>query len=327
MNITWRGGQFVNFSFEMDDHILRNRLFRAIGSIDVVENLALSSLTTFRIGGPADFVVAPENVKELTKALDVLKDMDIPYIVIGRGSNILAADEGFRGAVIRLSTNYFQHTKVQDNIITAEAGVTLTSLARTALSHGLTGLEFASGIPGSLGGGIYMNAGAYGGELKDVIQEVTIVDYEGKIRHLDKSEMGFGHRSSILQHKSWICVSAALQLSYGDKDQIEERMKELSEQRKAKQPLELPSAGSVFKRPEGYFAGALIEQAGLKGYAIGGAQVSEKHAGFIVNRGGATCKDVVMLIRHIQKTVKEKFGVQLETEIRYLTPDGLDRIG
>ena len=316
----------MNEQFEMGGNILRNRLFRAIGSIDVVENLALSSVTTFRIGGPADFVIAPENVRELTRAIDVLKDMDIPYIVIGRGSNILAADEGFRGAVIRMSTDYFQQTKVQDNIIIAEAGVTLTSLARTAQKHGLTGLEFASGIPGSLGGGIFMNAGAYGGELKDVVQEVTIVDYEGKIRHLDKTEMEFGHRTSVLQSKSWICVGAVLQLSYGDPEAIEKRMDELTQQRKAKQPLEYPSAGSVFKRPEGHFAGALIEQAGLKGYRIGGAEVSEKHAGFIVNRGGATAKDVVSLVRHIQKTVKEQFGVSLEPEIRYLTPDGLDRI-
>ena len=311
--------------FSLGTSSLRDRLFRAIGSIDVYEDLSLSGLTTFRIGGPADYVVSPENIDELNQAIRVLRDQGIPYVVLGRGSNVLASDEGFRGAVIRLSTDYFQRIRVEGELITAEAGVTLTHLSRTARRNGLTGLEFASGIPGSLGGGLYMNAGAYGGEMKDIVKEVTVVDLFGDQMTLSGEEMEFGTRSSILQKKSWIAVRAVLKLQKGDPQTIEQRMEELTQQRKAKQPIELPSAGSVFKRPQGYFAGALIEQAGLKGYKIGGAEVSEKHAGFIVNRGGATCEDIVSLIRYIQKTVEEKFGVKLEPEIRYLSPDGWDR--
>ena len=312
--------------YSMGSMSVRDRLFRAIGSIDVFEDLPLSGMTTFRIGGPADFVISPENVEELSQAIQVLRDCEIPYIVLGRGSNILASDEGFRGAVIRLSTNYFQRIQVEDDHITAEAGVTLTALSKAARRNGLTGLEFPSGIPGRLGGGIYMNAGAYGGELKDVIESVTVIDLFGNQMVLSPEDMEFGTRSSILQKKSWTVIRATIRLTHGDPDAIEAKMNDLAQQRKSKQPLELPSAGSVFKRPQGYFAGALIEQAGLKGYRIGGAEVSAKHAGFIVNRGGATCADVIELIHHIQKTVMEQFHVRLTPEIKYLSPDGWDLI-
>lgn len=304
------------------EHELRNLLYTAIGSIDVQENVRMSSLTTFRIGGPARYVIAPENTRELSGALNVLRSEDIGFVVLGRGSNILACDEGYHGALIK-TQNYFNRTIVQGNVITAESGVTLAALCRTAQLHGLSGLEFASGIPGTVGGAVYMNAGAYGGEIRDVLQEATVMDMTGQLLHLDAAELQFGKRSSILQKKNWTLVQAVFQLSEGDPEKIDEHMKELNQRRQDRQPLEYPSAGSVFKRPEGYYAGALIEQAGLSGRRVGGAMVSPKHAGFIVNTGSATAADVVELVHIIKETVLHSSGVALECEIRYLGPEGL----
>ena len=270
-------------------------------------------------------MVTPSNVEELKKIIEVSRENGLRMLVLGKGSNILACDEGFRGVIVRLDFN-FNNVKVNGTEVEAESGITLSALSKKVAEKGLGGLEFASGIPGTLGGAIYMNAGAYGGEMKDIIKEVTVLDTAGQLRTLSCEELNLGYRSSILQYKSWIVVKAVLQLEERDPALIKARMQELKEQRNAKQPVEMPSAGSVFKRPEGYFAGTLIDQAGLKGYSVGDAMVSTKHAGFIVNNGNATCKDVIGLIRHIQKTIKEKDGVDLYPEIRYLTPLGIDVI-
>ncbi len=298
---------------------------RIVGDWRVQVNFPLANLTTFRIGGPAAYVVTPSHIDELKEIMAVCREYDLKSLVLGKGSNILASDEGFQGVIIRLDSD-FRKVRFQDLIVEAECGVTLSALAKMLAEKGLGGLEFASGIPGTLGGAVYMNAGAYGGEMKDIIQEVTVVDMLGKIKHLDRSELQLGYRSSILQRKSWIVIKAILQMEKKDPALIKERMRELAEQRNAKQPVEMPSAGSVFKRPEGHYVGPMIEQAGLKGYQVGGAMVSPKHAGFIVNAGGATCQDVLQLIRVIQKKIKEQFQVELIPEIRYLTPRGLDVI-
>lgn len=301
-------------------------LFRDIvGDWRVQMDFPLSRLTTFRIGGPAAYVVTPSSIDELKKVLLVCRENGLKRLVIGKGSNILASDEGFQGVIIRLDSE-FQRVRIQNCIVEAESGISLSSLAKKAADKGLSGLEFASGIPGSLGGAIYMNAGAYGGEMKDVLQEVTVIDMLGDLKHLDRSELEMGYRSSILQYKSWVVVRGILQLEEKDPAKIKARMQELTERRNAKQPMDMPSAGSVFKRPEGHFVGTMIEEAGLKGYRVGGAMVSPKHAGFIVNTGDATCRDVTELIRHIQKTIKEQYGVELTPEVRYLTPRGLDVI-
>lgn len=291
----------------------------------VSTDVLLSGLTTFRIGGPADLVVEPASVDQLKKVLVILSEREEKYVVIGRGSNILACDDGFRGVVVRIGEAMQQVSK-QNAIIVAQAGASLSSLARTCVLWGRGGLEFAAGIPGTVGGALYMNAGAYGGEMKQVVQEVTAVDQTGRLFRLDKVDMQMGYRRSILQRKSWIAVECALQLEERDPLAVKALIKKYNQQRRDKQPLEYPSAGSVFKRPEGYYAGRLIEQAGLKGLRIGGAQISPKHAGFIVNRGGATCSDVLELIRQAQKRVYENSGVSLEPEIRYLSARGLDQI-
>lgn len=296
-----------------------------VGDWRVQVDHPLSRITTFKIGGPAAYVVTPSNIEELRKIIEVCQDNGLRMLVLGKGSNILASDEGFRGVIVRLDFN-FNNVKINGTLVEAESGITLSALSKKLAEKGLGGLEFASGIPGTLGGAIYMNAGAYGGEMKDVLQEITVVDLAGHIRRLDANELDLGYRSSILQRKSWIVVKAVLKLEERDPALIKARMQELKEQRNSKQPVEMPSAGSVFKRPEGYFAGTLIDQAGLKGFSIGGAMVSPKHAGFIVNTGGATCKEVIQLIRYIQKTIKEKDGVDLVPEIRYLTPLGIDVI-
>lgn len=301
-------------------------LFRDIvGDWRVQMDFPLSRLTTFRIGGPAAYVVTPSSIDELKKVLLVCRENGLKRLVIGKGSNILASDEGFQGVIIRLDSE-FQRVRIQNCIVEAESGISLSSLAKKAADKGLSGLEFASGIPGSLGGAIYMNAGAYGGEMKDVLQEVTVIDMLGDLKHLDRSELEMGYRSSILQYKSWVVVRGILQLEEKDPAEIKAKMQELTERRNVKQPMDMPSAGSVFKRPEGHFVGTMIEEAGLKGYQVGGAMVSQKHAGFIVNTGDATCRDVTELIRHIQKVIKEQYGVELTPEVRYLTPRGLDVI-
>lgn len=276
----------------------------------------MSRHTTFRIGGPADMMFFPAMEQQIALAIRLALDYHIPYTVIGNGSNLIVRDGGVIGLVIVLGER-FSHISIENNVLTAEAGATLSKVATEAQRAGLSGLEFVSGIPGTLGGGCAMNAGAYGGQLSDALIDARVL-IDGEIRTLMRDEMQMGYRTTLPLREGGIVLSARFRLQSGDPNAISERMRELNARRREKQPLNFPSAGSVFKRPEGYFAGALIEQAGLKGAQIGGAQVSEKHAGFIVNIGNATAGDVLTLIERVQKTVFEHSGVHLETEVRVI---------
>lgn len=298
----------------MSDEIV-TRLINITGKDNVRINEPMKNHTTFKIGGPAQYYVTPESVTQIQEVVSLCRDMNIPLHVIGNGSNILVGDDGVDGVVLALF-NTFSDYEIKDNVITAQAGMSLIKLAVVALREGLTGLEFASGIPGSVGGAVYMNAGAYDGQMKDVVTSVTVLDEAGNIRILGRDELDMGYRTSAVAKNNMIVLQVVIELKSGDKEQIKARMNQLSELRKQKQPLEYPSAGSTFKRPEGYFAGKLIADAGLKGYSIGGAAVSEKHAGFVVNMGGATAKDVVELTDYIKKRIMEQFGVTLELEVK-----------
>ena len=272
--------------------------------------------TTFRIGGPADVMFFPETPQEILVAQALATESGVPVTVIGCGSNLLVSDAGIRGLVIALGKP-FSRIEVRENAIFAQAGARLSAVANAALAHGLTGLEFASGIPGSVGGGAYMNAGAYGGQLSDVLTEVELLR-DGMAVRVPASEMDFGYRHSAAMESGALITGATFALQPGAPEEIRARMDDLNGRRRDKQPLEYPSAGSTFKRPEGYFAGALIEQAGLKGCRIGGAMVSEKHAGVIVNAGNATAQDVFELIMRVQHTVLDRSGVWLEPEVRLI---------
>lgn len=282
--------------------------------IECAKDIPLSSKSTFKIGGAADVAVFPKNITELEF---ITKTLDIPYIVVGNGSNILFEDEGYRGCAI--FTEKMNEVKVEGNRIYAGAGMSFTALAVNAKNASLTGLEFAYGIPGSVGGAVVMNAGAYGGQVSDVLESATVFD-TGKCEFytLTNDKMNLSYRHSILSdNKNLICVSATFTLKEGKKDEIDAVMRDLMQRRITKQPLEYPSAGSVFKRPApDLFVGKMIEDSGLKGYTVGGAQVSEKHAGFIINRGGATAGDVLDLVAHIQNVIRSNYGVELECEIR-----------
>ena len=288
---------------------------KILGEVEI--NVPLAPLTSFKIGGTAELFVRPNNLMELLNTLSILKENNIPYFLLGAGSNLLIRDGGVKGAVVCLGDG-FDYAHAKNDYILAGGAVSLAKLASEAKNAELTGLEFASGIPGSLGGAIYMNAGAYGGEMKNVITEVTYIDDDGEVKTLQCEDCKFGYRKSVFTEGNKIIISAKLTLNKGNKDEIIATMRDLNARRKDKQPLEYPSAGSTFKRPEGHFAGALIEEAGLKGYTIGGAQVSEKHAGFVINSDNATAKDVLDLIAYVQKTVKEKSGVTLEPEVKII---------
>ncbi len=276
----------------------------------------MSLHTTFKIGGPADVMLLPSSAEEVASAVKLLESSGEPYIIMGKGSNLLVGDLGIRGAVIKLSSEFGKIT-VSGTNVRAQSGASLASVASICLKNSLTGFEFASGIPGTIGGGAAMNAGAYGGELKDTIKSLTVLK-DGHISILENADCGFGYRTSRIMQEGMIVLEAEFGLSLGEYKKIAEKMGELSSKRNEKQPLEYPSAGSTFKRPEGYFAGKLIEDCGLKGYSIGGAEVSEKHSGFVINKGGASARDVVRLIEHIQNEVMKKFDVRLEPEIRFV---------
>lgn len=271
--------------------------------------------TSFKIGGNADAFISAESVDEIKALIAYCKNNDIPYLVMGNGSNMLVGDNGIRGVVIQVGSG-MQNVKIEGNTVYADAGILMSKLANIILKAELTGFETLSGIPGNLGGGIYMNAGAYGGEIKDIIDGVTYLTPDGEIKYAKKDELDLSYRHSMFCDKNYVILSAVLNLQKGNYDEIKEKMLDYNKRRSDKQPLNMPSAGSTFKRPEGHFAGKLIEDSGLMGYTIGGAQVSEKHAGFVVNCGGATAEDVFMLIEHIKKTVMDKFGVLLEPEVR-----------
>ncbi len=273
--------------------------------------------TTFRIGGPADCFLQLEDEEQLRKVRRYLGLAGVPFFVLGNGSNLLVDDAGYKGVVLQIGQKMSQIT-VQGCHIIAKAGATLRQVASAALEHGLTGLEFASGIPGTVGGGVVMNAGAYGGEMSQVVTQVCVVSNEGESMELDNDTMEFGYRNSVIRNSTFTVTQATFRLERGDRDAIRAKMEELAARRRGKQPLEYPSAGSTFKRPEGHFAGKLIMEAGLAGYSIGGAKVSEKHCGFVINTGDATSRDVRRLIAEIQKRVKEQFRVDLEPEIVFL---------
>lgn len=294
-----------------------NRLCEIVGSDHVCVDEPMKDHTTFRIGGNADYFVSPHSVKEIKEVIEACKEENIPYYVIGNGSNLLVSDKGYRGVIIRLFKN-FALLEVQENRIFVQAGVLLSKTAKKALEHGLTGFEFAAGIPGTIGGAMVMNAGAYGGEMKDVTESVTVLTQEGEIRRLMKNELEMGYRTSVIAKKGYLVLEAELMLQKGNREEIQEKMDELKEKRVSKQPLEYPSAGSTFKRPEGYFAGKLIMDAGLRGFQVGGAQVSEKHCGFVINNGNATAQDVIELIEKVSARVKEQTGVVLEPEVKML---------
>ncbi len=278
---------------------------------------AMSNHTSFRIGGPADLLFIPETVRDIKRMLAFCKDHNVPFYIMGNGSNLLVGDKGFRGVVIQISRNMNQVT-ISGTEVFAQAGVLLSTLANKILQEELAGFEFASGIPGTLGGAVYMNAGAYDGEMKDVLLSAEIITRKGDIKTLDLANLGLGYRSSHLMANGDIVLSAKMRLTKGDAELIRHKMDDLNMRRKDKQPLEKPSAGSTFKRPVGYYAGKLIMDAGLRGYTIGGAQVSDKHCGFVVNTGNATAKDVKALVAYIQQTVEDRFGVILEPEVRMI---------
>lgn len=273
--------------------------------------------TTFRIGGPADCFVQIENKEQLIRLQRYLKQLGMPFFMLGNGSNLLVSDKGYRGIVLQIGQK-MSKIEVDGNVITAQAGAAMSQVARAALEHGLTGLEFASGIPGTIGGGVVMNAGAYDGELSGVVTQVNVVNSEGECMELENDSMEFGYRTSIIRNNSFTVTEVILKLEEGDREQIRAKMEDLAARRREKQPLEYPSAGSTFKRPRGNFAGKLIMDAGLRGFQIGGAKVSEKHCGFIVNTGNATAEDVRNVISEVQKQVKERFHVDLEPEILFL---------
>ncbi len=285
--------------------------------LTVLQNAPMRAYTTFQIGGPADLLLQPETPEALALCRSVLKKAGVSSVVIGAGSNILVSDRGIRGAVIRL-TKPFSHISREGNTLTAEAGVSLARLSAAALAAGLTGFEFAGGIPGSLGGAVYMNAGAYGGEMKDVVVQTDYLDADGRLQTLTGDAHRFGYRQSAFTGQDAIILRSRLSLTPGDPDRIRETMGDLNARRRDKQPLSYPSAGSTFKRPAGHFAGRLIEDAGLKGASVGGAQVSEKHAGFIINTGGATAEDICRLMQYVREQVYNRFGVMLEPEVRLL---------
>lgn len=295
------------------------RIKQACSSLQLRERVALSAYTTLRVGGEAALFAEPRTEEEVVSLLHAAKEADVPVLVLGNGSNTLVRDGGFPGLVLHLGKDFSAIT-CSGRMLAAQSGALLSTLARVACENGLTGLEFAQGIPGSVGGGVYMNAGAYGGELAQVIRQVRVWDGQ-RIRDADKDEMSFSYRHTAAMERGWLILSAVFALNEGDREQIENTMRELGARRREKQPLEYPSAGSFFKRPAGYFTGQLIEQSGLKGLQIGGAQVSEKHAGFLINRGGAAAGDFLRLMERVQRTVERDSGVWLENEVRIVGQD------
>ena len=297
-------------------------LQRIAGEQAVRQQEPMSAHTTFRIGGPADYFVEAGNESVLKELLLLCQETETPFFILGNGSNLLVSDEGYRGVMISLrgfdeiSFREGEGTEAGKTVMTAGSGVFLSKAAMQAAGRGLTGFEFAGGIPGTLGGAVTMNAGAYGGEIKDVILSAQVMTQEGDIKELSAEELDLSYRHSVIQEKELIVLSADFAFDHGDEEQIKEQMRQLNAQRREKQPLEYGSAGSTFKRPEGYFAGKLIQDAGLKGYRSGDIMVSEKHSGFVVNVGKGTYRDAMRVIEHVQRVVYEQFGVELELEVK-----------
>lgn len=283
-------------------------------------NEEMKNHTTFEIGGPVDLMVIPETEEQVKEAVSICRAEKLPYLIIGNGSNLLIKDGGIRGVVIKLNDG-FNKIEVEGNRIYAQAGALLNAVSRVAMEESLAGLEFATGIPGALGGAMTMNAGAYGGEMKDVVESVRILDKTGKVKELSNGEMDFRYRGSKVADNSLIVLEVVFKLEVGNKDEIKLKINDLTEKRTSKQPLKYPSGGSTFKRPEGYYAGKLIDDSGLRGLRYGGAEVSKKHCGFVINAKDASCQDVLRLVEVIKKTVKDTFGVSLEREIKLIGED------
>ncbi len=286
---------------------------KKINDVVYIENEPMKKHTSFEIGGPADLFAVPQTEEAFIELIREMDSKSIPFLVLGKGSNLLIRDGGIRGVVV--STEKLKGIERDGDRITAKAGNSLREISDAAIDAELSGFEFASGIPGTLGGGVRMNAGAYDGEMKDVVESVRLLDPEGNVVELESPDLHFAYRHSLLQEKPYYLLSATLRLTPGEKDEIRAKVEDLDERRSSKQPLEYPSAGSTFRRPKGYFAGKLIQDAGMQGKKVGGAQVSEKHAGFVINAGGATAKDVLDLIHEVQKQIKDQFGVDIETEV------------
>ena len=293
------------------------KFWNLLGKDRVLVDEPMKRHTTFRIGGPADFFLLPSTVDEVRGILEICREEELPFFILGNGSNLLVSDKGYRGVIIQLYRN-FSNISVEGNEICASSGALLSQIAAAARNASLTGFEFAGGIPGTLGGAVFMNAGAYGGELKDVLKEAVVMTEQGEILTLPVEKLDMGYRTSRIKKAGYLVLEARLVLEQGDMDKIRDITKDLTEKRVSKQPLEYPSAGSTFKRPEGYFAGKLIMDAGLRGYQVGDAQVSEKHCGFVINKGNATAADVLTLIENVREKVQEQFGVTLEPEVKFL---------
>ncbi len=286
---------------------------------DITVDSPMSEHIYFRVGGPADILVTPVNEEQVVNTLKLCREYNVPYFILGNGSNILVKDGGISGVVIKF--NKLNKITTDGNYVTAQSGALLKDVSKAALENNLRGFEFACGIPGSIGGAVFMNAGAYDGEMAHVIKSARVIDENCNIKNLTKEELELGYRSSIVMKKGYVVIEATVELESGEYASIKDKIDDLTNKRESKQPLEYPSAGSTFKRPEGYFAGKLIQDSGLKGFSIGGAAVSEKHSGFVINKGGATAKDVLDVIAHVQKTVKENFDVELHTEVRIIGRD------
>ena len=296
---------------------LKKRLEEGCPGLELREDEPMSRHTTFRIGGPAALMALPRTVGEAKAAVKAARALGVEPFFLGNGSNLLVADEGCPGFVVKLTWDFDQIREVNRGL-EAGSAVLLSRLSNALLGRGLTGMEFAGGIPGRVGGAVTMNAGAYGGEIAQVLESATFLDESGEVCTLPASECGFGYRKSIFSDRKCLILKARFHLEQGDPAAIKARMEELAAKRREKQPIDLPSAGSMFKRPPGHFAAALIDQCGLKGLTVGGAQVSEKHAGFVVNRGGATCADVLELVRQVKEEVLRQTGVELEMEVKVL---------
>lgn len=296
---------------------LYQELCGILGEENVFTKEPMSRHTTFRAGGPADFFVTPEKEGQVRKTLFLLKEARVPCYIMGNGSNLLVGDRGYRGVILQICKK-MNRIRIQDTVIQAQAGALLSKIAAEAQAKGLTGFEFASGIPGSLGGAVMMNAGAYGGEMKQVLTQAQVLNASGEIEDVLAEEMELGYRSSVFSRNGGVILSASIQLEPGDPPAIQSRMEELKFLRTSKQPLEYPSAGSTFKRPEGYFAGKLIQDAGLRGFQVGGAQVSEKHCGFVINKDQASAMDIRSLMEQVSEKVYAQFGVRLEPEVKLI---------
>ena len=297
--------------------VFYEKLMDIVNKNCIYKDEPMSKHTTFRVGGNADYFVTPKTVDEVQKTVALCRQLDMPYYVLGNGSNLLVGDKGYRGVIIQIYKE-MNEIQIEGIRIKVQAGALLSKIGSAALEAELTGFEFAAGIPGTIGGAVVMNAGAYGGEMKDVIERVTVLTPEGEVLTLSKDKLELGYRTSIIAKKNYIVLEATVILEKGNREVIKAKMDELREQRTTKQPLEYPSAGSTFKRQEGYFAGKLIQDAGLRGFQVGGAQVSEKHCGFVINKDQATAADVLELMRQVSAIVKEKFGVELEPEVKKL---------